>query len=200
MASTKTAPNLLDKITKRMRSLAASAFIWMTLAKVLQNIKRYFSELSQNEGTYSLKKESNQILTNLRITGAILYQTIYPVLKTIMSVVSEITAGVAKFASILFNIDINSSKKLADNTESIAENVEKATAGFDTLQTAIANTANSSGFDTNMDTSSIDDLLQNGTVDKYESWANKLKKSFKELTEDINWEPLKNGLGAVKKP
>lgn len=164
----------LDKNLKRIKELAKSALIFSVLTKVLTSMRNSVGEIFGSDKDIS--RQFSAMKNNLIVIMTTISQSLKPYITWILDKIiymTEIIQGLLSRALGKSTKDMqkmaNSMKDTADNTKKAANEARKATASFDTLQTASSgedSSAANTNFETagNIKTKIDDELTKIGTI------------------------------------
>lgn len=147
----------VGKVLKRIQGLIKRVFFFTIITKALRSLKTALGNIiSQNS---ALQSSLNQIRGNLLTAFAPIWQTILPWLQTFMNVLAKVTAYVAAFISMLMGKSVKASqsaakalqqqaaaaKSVGGASKKAADETEKSTLAFDTLNTIATPKEDTSG-------------------------------------------------------
>ena len=147
----------VGNVLKRIQGLIKRVFFFTIITKALRSLKEGLSGIiSQNS---ALQSSLNQIRGNLLTAFAPIWQTILPWLQTFMNVLAKVTAYVAAFISMLMGKSVKASqsaakalykqasaaKSVGKASKKAADETEKSTLAFDTLNTIATPKEDTSG-------------------------------------------------------
>lgn len=141
---------------KHMLKLAASALIFSTISKALSSMREQIGQMISSSEKF--KEQWGKLKGNLQAIGVGLLAPLQPVLEWIMQKLVAISNIMVNIISKITGKSVEDMKKLANNTAKAGKEAKKATAGFDTLQTATSGTSDSSSDSGNVDTSGMTTL------------------------------------------
>ena len=142
----------LEAFSKRISGLVKRVFVFTLITKALRAMRDALgSYLSQDS---KLSKSIAQLKGNLATIGATISSSLAPYIKWFIDKLVYITSLLGQTFAKLLGKDINQMKKLASATSDTADAAEKATAGFDTLQT-LSGSQSSTSAATSVDTSAM---------------------------------------------
>lgn len=147
----------VGNVLKRIQGLIKRVFFFTIITKFLRALKEGLGGIiSQNS---ALQSSLNQIRGNLLTAFAPIWQTILPWLQTFMNVLAKVTAYVAAFISMLMGKSVKASqsaakalqqqaaaaKSVGGASKKAADETEKSTLAFDTLNTIATPKEDTSG-------------------------------------------------------
>lgn len=142
----------LEAFSKRISGLVKRVFVFTLITKALRAMRDALgSYLSQDS---KLSKSIAQLKGNIATIGATISSSLAPYIKWFIDKLVYITSLLGQTFAKLLGKDINQMKKLASATSDTADAAEKATAGFDTLQT-LSGSQSSTSAATSVDTSAM---------------------------------------------
>lgn len=142
----------LEAFSKRISGLVKRVFVFTLITKALRAMRDALgSYISQDS---KLSKSIAQLKGNLATIGATISSSLAPYIKWFIDKLVYITSLLGQTFAKLLGKDINQMKKLASATSDTADAAEKATAGFDTLQT-LSGSQSSTSAATSVDTSAM---------------------------------------------
>ena len=137
----KKAESGFSRILKRIKGIAASAFIFSVAYKGLSSLTSYLGKVIKTNDKFvsSLEKIKGNLLTAFQP----IYEAVAPALEKMLSLIENVTRGIAQFVNVLFGKTAEESSDAAEDLyneangiDSIGEAAEKARkslASFDEL-------------------------------------------------------------------
>lgn len=154
----------LEKFGRRIRELIKSALIFSVITKALNAMKEALGQYLKQDS--KLSNSISKLKGNLATIGATLSSSVAPILQWITDRLVYITSLVGATLARFLGKDVKEMVQLAKATKKTADEVKKATAGFDTLQmidTSEKDSKDEVGIDTtaieNVDDSQIDSFI-----------------------------------------
>lgn len=151
-----------DRFGKRLKSLIASALFFSVVTKAFTALRNEFGELITETGTKTASLVS-QLKSNLATIGRTLYESVKPHIEWLLEKLVQITQLLSQAIAKALGKNVHEMKKLANTSKDVAENSEKSTASFDSLQKITdTSTSNSESRETSASatTGPADDELQ----------------------------------------
>lgn len=195
----------VDRLTKRITSLALSAFLLNGLSKAFRSMAEYMSGCLKTNAQFN--NSVSQIKTNLQVAFAPIYNAILPAINALMSALAKATAYIATFINMLFGKTyadglkaaqgLNTAKKAMDSYGSSAKKATKETKGtilaFDEVHTLNKEDDTDSGGGGGAELTPTD--VDTGAAEsKISDFFDKIKAKLKPLL-DLFKEGFKAGLG-----
>lgn len=183
----KKSDNPLEKFANRIKGLAKRVFIFSVITKALRSMRDalsgYIAQDSKLSGSIAKLKG------NLATIGATLSSAISPILTVIVDKLVTVTSIIGRTFAKLLGKNVKQMQKLANSTQDTADNAEKATASFDTLQKIDTSKKGSDTTDDSIskDTSAINTTAFDESIDKFlsklEPLQEKVKTNFEKIAE-----------------
>ncbi len=137
-----------DSFNRRVMGLVKRVFIFSVITKALRAIRSSLGELMSADSV--LGNKLNALKGNLATIGMTFYQSMKPYIEWLVDKLIYITQLAGAVMAKLLGKDVKQMAEMAenmgntaDNTKKAANEAKKATASFDTLQTATNQTATS---------------------------------------------------------
>lgn len=138
----------LDNNLSRIKELAKSALFFSVLTKVFTSMRNAIGDIFGQDKDISSRYE--QLKNNLMVIATTVAQTIKPIVTWILDKVILITQAIQSVLSRALGKSTSEMQKMATNMNATAKNTKKAgqeakkaTASFDTLQTAVNSSSDS---------------------------------------------------------
>jgi len=186
----KKAESGFSRILKRIKGVAASAFLFSAAYKGFNALSSYLGRMIKTKG-------------NLLTAFQPIYEAVSPALETMLGLVADVTRGIAQFVSVIFGKSVKSSAEAAkkqyemsdaiESTGEAAEQAKKSLASFDELNIldTSANADVSGVTDAADEIEASFELVEDAAT---ESWVDKLTNSDFGKGFVRFWEKLKDTL------
>jgi len=120
--SSRSSTGMIEKMVRRLLSMAKSLFIFALFRKALSSLKNYFGELLKSNEQF--QASLNTVKVNLKTAFQPIYQAILPALNSFMASLANVTAYVAKFISMLFGQSYEASRAAAEAADEEANAID----------------------------------------------------------------------------
>lgn len=124
--------NPLEKFANRIKGLAKRVFIFSVITKALRSIRDTIGDYIKQDS--KLSGNIAKIKSNIATIGTTLYQSVSPYIELLLEKLALITQAFSEILAAALGKDIKQMRKLANESKKVADNAQKATASFDTLQ------------------------------------------------------------------
>ena len=197
----KKAESGFSRILKRIKGVAASAFLFSAAYKGFNALSSYLGRMIKTNEKFadSLARIKGNLLTAFQP----IYEAVSPALETMLGLVADVTRGIAQFVSVIFGKSVKSSAEAAkkqyemsdaiESTGEAAEQAKKSLASFDELNIldTSANADVSGVTDAADEIEASFELVEDAAT---ESWVDKLTNSDFGKGFVRFWEKLKDTL------